>query len=287
MSAAQRRVGVVTGGAGSLGGACARVLPVDHLLLADLSGERLTQAAAGMESEGLSVSTVVCDVTDAAQVAELVERTAALGRLGSLVHTAGLSGAMGTSTEILTANLVGSLRILDGFDALVVEGTVGVMMASVSGHRSFTRQYDDLLTGARSDEIMGVLDAAGALQFNSRVAYAISKRGLIVQVQRRARGWGERGGRLVTVSPGLIGDSNMGGLVQSTGGESRAYAARSALGRPGSVRDVAGVVGFLCSPAAAYVTGSDVLIDGGVLAHNDHHLEPVSRTRWHVAPGSS
>ena len=270
-----------------MGGACARVLPVDHLLLTDLSQGRLASAAAAMESEGLSVSTQVCDVTDATQVAVLVEQSAALGRLSSLVHTAGLSGAMGTSTEILTANLVGSLRILEGFAPLVDEGTVGVITASVSGHRSFTHQYDTLLESARPDEIISVLDAAGALQFNSRVAYAISKRGLIVGVQQRARAWGERGGRLVSISPGLIGDSNMGELERSTGAESMAYATQNALGRAGTVRDVAGVVEFLCSPAAAYVTGSDVLIDGGVLAHNDHHLEPVSRTRWHVAPGSS
>ena len=289
MSPTDRTIGVVTGGAGSLGGACARALALaaDHLLLTDLSEERLAAAAADMEAEDLSVSTAVCDVTDAKQVAALVEQAAALGRLGALVHTAGLSGAMGTATEVLTANLVGSLHVLDGFEPLVTEGSVGVMIASIGGHRSLARQYDGLLLGAHPDEIMSVLDAAGALQFNSRVAYAISKRGLILETQRRARAWGERGGRLVSVSPGLIADSNMGGLVESTGGESRAYATRSAIGRPGSTRDIAGVVGFLCSPAAAYVTGTDVLVDGGVLAHHDHHLEPVPRTRWHVAPGSA
>jgi NAD(P)-dependent dehydrogenase (short-subunit alcohol dehydrogenase family) len=283
----QDTVGLVTGGGGSLGGGCARVLPDARLLLTDLSQERLDAAAAAMSGEGYDVRTQVCDVTDQASVAALVETLGSMGTLGSIVHTAGLSGAMGDSTEVLTANLVGTLRIMDGLEPLVTAGTVGVMIASIGGHRSFARQYDDLLETAEPDTIMSQLQSCGALQFNSRAAYGISKRGIILQVQRRARIWGASGGRLVSVSPGLIADSNMGGLVQSTAGESRAYAVRSALGRAGAVADIAGVVQFLTSAAASYLTGIDVLVDGGTLAHTDHWLDPGDRIRWHVAPGSA
>jgi NAD(P)-dependent dehydrogenase (short-subunit alcohol dehydrogenase family) len=117
-----------------------------------------------------------------------------------------------------------------------------------------------------------------------RAAYAVSKRGMILQVQRRAAAWGTHGGRLVSVSPGLLADTTMGGLVQSTGGESRAYAGRSAVGRAGMTADIAATVRFLCSPGASYISGTDVLVDGGVLAATDHHLDAVARTRWHSPP---
>jgi NAD(P)-dependent dehydrogenase (short-subunit alcohol dehydrogenase family) len=279
-----RGVALITGGAGTIGIACARVLTENVILLADTSSERLASAAEQVGSGGADVRTAVCDVTDDSSVTALAKTLADIGPLRVLVHTAGLSGAMADSPRILDVNFAGTLRVLDATEPLVRPGTVGVAIASVSGHRGFARQYDAVLRVATAADALGLLTASGAAGLHPRAAYAVSKRGMILQVQRRAAAWGTRGGRLVSLSPGLLADTTMGGLVQSTGGESRAYAGRSAVGRAGTTADIAATVRFLASPGAGYLSGTDVLVDGGVLAATDHHLDAVARTRWHSAP---
>lgn len=194
---------------------------------------------------------------------------------------------MADAPTILRVNFAGTLLVLDCFEELVTQGSVGVCVASVSGHRRFTRSFDEVLLDSTAADAPGRLQAAGAAGLHPRAAYAISKRGMILQCQKRAAAWGERGGRLVSLSPGLLGDTTMGGLVGSTSGESLAYAQRSAVNRAGTTEDVAGTVGFLCSQDAAYISGSDILVDGGVLAGTDHHVEVDARTRWHAPPVAS
>ena len=282
MDSDSRGVALITGGAGTIGIACARVLTENVILLADTSSERLASAAEQVGSGGADVRTAVCDVTDDSSVTALAKTLADIGPLRVLVHTAGLSGAMADSPRILDVNFAGTLRVLDATEPLVRPGTVGVAIASVSGHRGFARQYDAVLRVATAADALGLLTASGAAGLHPRAAYAVSKRGMILQVQRRAAAWGTRGGR--SLSPGLLADTTMGGLVQSTGGESRAYAGRSAVGRAGTTADIAATVRFLASPGAGYLSGTDVLVDGGVLAATDHHLDAVARTRWHSAP---
>jgi NAD(P)-dependent dehydrogenase (short-subunit alcohol dehydrogenase family) len=284
MTSDLRGVALITGGAGTIGMACARALSENVILLADSSPERLSSAAEQLRSTGADVRTAVCDVTDDSSVAALAKTLEQAGPLRVLVHTAGLSGAMADSRRILDVNFAGTLRVLDATEPLVQPGTAGVAIASVSGHRAFTQQYDAVLRMATAADAVGLLVASGAAGLHPRAAYAVSKRGMILQVQRRAAAWGTRGGRLVSVSPGLLADTTMGELVQSTGGESSAYAGRSAVGRPGMTADIAATVRFLCSPGASYISGTDVLVDGGVLAATDHHLDAVARTRWHSAP---
>jgi NAD(P)-dependent dehydrogenase (short-subunit alcohol dehydrogenase family) len=274
------RVAVVIGGAGTIGLACARRLMEHRLLLADSSAERLEEAAGALRSEGADVAAVTCDVTDTASVRALADTAAGLGDLAAVVNTAGLSGAQADARTIMAVNLLGTLHVLDAFEPLVSDGTVGVMIASVGGHRRFAEHYDAVLGSARAADVMDRLEEAGALALHPRAAYAISKRGIILHTEIRAVGWGRRGGRLVSVSPGLIGDSTMGALV----GEAKAYAQRAALGRAGTNAEVAGAVAFACSADAAYVTGTDIRVDGGTRAGTDWSLPDEARIRWHGPP---
>jgi NAD(P)-dependent dehydrogenase (short-subunit alcohol dehydrogenase family) len=213
-------------------------------------------------------------------VAGLAAAVDQLGTLRVLVNSAGLSGAQADGPTILRVNLLGTLLVLDAFEPLVTDGTVGVMIASVGGHRSFARHYDSILAGAGADDLMDRLDAAGALGLHPRAAYAISKRGVILQVEVRSGDWGASGGRLVSVSPGLLDDSTMGALV----GAAAAYADISAMGRAGYNREIAAVVAFMCSSEAAYVTGVDLLVDGGTRAGTDWRIPAEARLRWHGPP---
>jgi NAD(P)-dependent dehydrogenase (short-subunit alcohol dehydrogenase family) len=275
-----KNVAVIIGGAGTIGLACAERLAEHQLLLADSSEERLAEAAARLRQEGAVVSTHTLDITDTDSVAGLAAAADELGTLRVLVNSAGLSGAQADGPTIVRVNLLGTLLVLDAFERLVTDGTVGVMIASVGGHRSFARHFDSILAGAGGDDVMDRLDAAGALGLHPRAAYAISKRGVILQVEVRSGDWGARGGRLISVSPGLIGDSTMGALV----GAAAAYPDISAMGRAGYNREIAAVVAFMCSSEASYVTGVDLLVDGGTRAGTDWRIPTEARLRWHGPP---
>jgi NAD(P)-dependent dehydrogenase (short-subunit alcohol dehydrogenase family) len=275
-----RRVAVITGGAGTIGAACARHLAEHRLLLVDSSEEHLEEVAAQLRQDGAEVSFHAGDVRDPATADAVAATASELGPLAALVSTAGLSGAQADGRTILEVNLVGTLLMLDAFEPQANPGAVAVPIGSVSGHRRFARQFDPVLADAGADDVLARLEEAGALGLHARAAYAISKRGVILQTQIRAAAWGRRGGRIVSVSPGLIGGTTHGGLV----GESKAYATRSALDRTGTVDEIGAAVAFLCSPQAAYITGTDLLVDGGTRAGTDWHETVEARLRWNGPP---
>jgi NAD(P)-dependent dehydrogenase (short-subunit alcohol dehydrogenase family) len=282
-SMADPRVSVITGGAGGIGKASARRLAArGPLLLADVSEAALRATAAELGAEGADVHTALCDVTDPASVAALADRAAALGPLGAVVHTAGLAPPTATDPRrTFEVNLPGTARVLDAFLPHATTGTVAVCIASLAGYRAFSAQYDELLADPLAPDLYDRLEAAGATRDDVLASYSVSKHGVILEVRRRAAAWGRAGARIVSISPGLVIDTSIGEGAASI--HAGAYAEIAAVGRPGYAKDVAGVVAFLASDDAAYVTGCDLLVDGGVVAHTLHHAEPAAREAWNTA----
>src|SRR5262249_41677785 len=98
-------------------------------------------------------------------------------------------------------------------------------------------------------------------------AYGIAKRANQVRVEAASVVWGRRGGRVVSLSPGIIA-TPMGNaeLAGPFGDVMRAMIDQSGTGRIGTPDDIATVVEFLVSPGASFITGTDLLVDGGVVA---------------------
>jgi NAD(P)-dependent dehydrogenase (short-subunit alcohol dehydrogenase family) len=272
-------VSVVTGGAGGIAQACARRLAGrGPVLLADVAPEGLQAAAAAL---GGDVHTALCDVADAASVRALAERAAALGPLGALVHTAGLAPPTPHDPRrVLDVNLAGTARVLDAFLGHAVPGSVAVCIASLAGHRAFAAEFDALLAEPLDPGLYDRLQAAGGTRDDVLATYSLSKRGVMLECRRRAAAWGAQGARIVSVSPGLVADTTIGRAAATI---VAAYAEQAAVGRAGVAEDIAGVVAFLTSPDAGYVTGCDLLVDGGVVAHTLHHAAPADRDRWNRA----
>jgi NAD(P)-dependent dehydrogenase (short-subunit alcohol dehydrogenase family) len=275
-------VSVVTGAAGAMGAACARAIApaADVLLLTDVHGQRLEVTAEQLERETpTKMCTVAGDLGDLEFVASLATRTAELGSLGAVVHTAGLSPSMAGWREILRVDLVATARMLEAFLPHVVHGSAAVCFASVSGHMggfdaAVDAVLDDALVGdfeARFESIVGADPDPGA-------TYRLAKRGVIRLCERAAIGWGARGGRVVSLSPGLI-DTEMGRLelvhnpikewlasITPVGGDR----AGNETILPGRTDDIARAVAFLCSGAAAFISGCDIRVDGGLAAAVSH-----------------
>ena len=88
-----------------------------------------------------------------------------------------------------------------------------------------------------------------------------------MRVEAAARAWGRRGGRVVSISPGIIATpQGVEELAGASGDAMRAMIEMSALERLGTPDDIAATVEFLVSRAASLITGTDILVDGGVVA---------------------
>ena len=252
---------VVVGGASGMGLAVAAALAErGPLLVADRDVEAAEAVAKALGTEALGVE---CDVTDSAHVRALRSR---VERLGSLVITAGLSPHMARGDSIYAVNLVGTTCVLGEFEDAVEVGSVAICFASMAGHLMVPPQpVLDVIDNPLAQDFFGRLRAAGVDPGDPNMAYLISKLGVIRIVRRLAPEWGRRGGRILSLSPGVI-DTPMGKLeAQEIPGleDMMNGLPISRLGRP---EEIASVVAFLCSDGASYMTGSDVLVDGGSVA---------------------
>jgi 3-oxoacyl-[acyl-carrier protein] reductase len=223
----------VTGANRGIGLACARAL-------AD-AGFTVAVTARTGDVEGFT--TVRCDQTDPAQVdaavAEVEER---LGPVGVLVANAGITrdGLALTMSDdafadVVETNLTGTFRVV--------------------------RRCAKGMLRAKWGRIVLVGSVVGLLGSGGQVNYASSKAGLVGMARSLARELGSRGITANVVAPGFV-DTDM--TAELTDERRAAILAQVPLGRLASPDEVAGVVTWLASDAAAYVTGAVIPVDGGL-----------------------
>jgi NAD(P)-dependent dehydrogenase (short-subunit alcohol dehydrogenase family) len=247
-------VGVVTGAGSGMGRACAdRLLgTVDHLVAVDVRPPGIEGAVE-----------IICDITDPAGVAGIVARVRELGPFRALAHAAGLSPTMADPRRIVDVNLVGTARLLDAFEPLVMSGSAAVCFASSAGYLPLELLGPELTQLVHEPRADGFLDRAAALLPDSGMAYAWSKKGVQLEAARAAVKWGPRGGRVVSLSPGLI-DTPMGRQEFDNQPMMKPMLDNTPLGRFGTAGEIAAVVNFLLSEDASFVSGIDMLVDGAL-----------------------
>ncbi|MFD5749433.1 SDR family oxidoreductase [Streptomyces sp. NPDC127033] len=257
-------------GSGSIGLAIARRIGAGRtVLLADRSDEAATTAAGLLRGEGYDVTTRVTDVSDHDAVEALADAAAALGPVTQVVHTAGVSPTQAPVERILRVDLLGTALVLDAFARVVAPGGAGLVIASMAGHREspYAPEIEEALATTGTSGLLA-LPFLQPDRIGSTVhAYALSKRANSLRVLTAAAAWGKRGARLNAVSPGVI----ITPLAQDElSGPRRAWfdrvRAASAAGRFGTPDEVAEAAAFLLGRQAGFVTGADLLMDGGVTA---------------------
>lgn len=247
---------VVTGAGSGMGRAC--VEPVRAFADVVVAVDRHAPDLDGVVAVG-------CDVSDPTQVTALAERVASLGTFRGLVHAAGISQSMDDQRRILEVNLVGTQLLVNAFEPLVVPGSAAVCFASTAAHqlgRFVTAEQRSVLADPLAPDF---LDRAAALSPDSGIAYGLSKVGVQFAVRRAAAVWGRLGGRINSLSPGII-DTPMGQFELEHYEVMHTMVERSPVQRMGEPREIAAAVSFLISDAASFITGTDLLVDGGLIS---------------------
>jgi NAD(P)-dependent dehydrogenase (short-subunit alcohol dehydrogenase family) len=259
-------VGIATGAGRGMGLACARRMAplVDRLLLVDLDEATAKAAAAELDGEPF-----VLDVTDREGLARLADRVAEIGTLRAVAHAAGISPTMADWRRVFEVDLVGTARLVDALRPLATADTAIVCFASMAPHLAFRDQQPDvdpILDAPLAPDLLDRLRAAvGEGVEDSGFAYAYAKRGVQRLVRREAIALGPLGARICSVSPGII-QTPMGAQELANTPFMEVLAKETPLGRQGEADELASVVAFLLSDDARFVTGTDVLVDGGVVA---------------------
>jgi meso-butanediol dehydrogenase / (S,S)-butanediol dehydrogenase / diacetyl reductase len=265
----RRDISVIIG-IGGMGLAIARRIGSGRsLLLGDINAVLLEAAAVTLRGEGHTVTTQVVDVSDLASVAELGGAAAGLGAVTAIAHTAGVSPVQASPERILRVDLLGVAHVLDVFASVVAPGGAGVIVASMAGHGLHSRlpPADELALADTPSGRLLTLPSVKAAAESARSAYWLAKRGNQLRVQAAAALWGERGARINSISPGLV-ITRMGQaeLTGPLGERLRTTVESSPAGRAGTPEDVAAAAAFLLGPDTTFVTGTDLLVDGGASA---------------------
>lgn len=263
-------VTVITGGAGGMGLATAYIMGKKNtIFLADVDQDRLNSAIETLSARGIRADGVVCDITDPVSVTSLMQHAQSLGTIQSVIHTAGISPQMGTPPRIATINALGTIIITEAFLSIVQKGGVLVNVASMGGYNLpsiiIPKKSYRLAFTSPSKLVNKIAHRAkfAPNTMRSGLAYALSKNFVIWYSQAMAEKFGAKNARIVSVSPGSI-STKMGQLEKDHG--AGAMVDVSALKRFGTPEEVAAVLAFCASPEASYLTGTDILCDGGTMA---------------------
>jgi len=268
MSNQSAREVVVVTGVGGMGIAVTRRIGAGRaIVLADFAEELLEGVSQQLRGEGHDVHPVRTDVSDVESVRALAATAESLGVFRAVVHTAGLSPVQASPERIVAVDVMGTAHVLDEFAKIARNGSVAVCIASMAGTMTALPAEVEMALAVTPTPDLASLPALDPAALDPGAAYGVAKRANQLRVQAASVAWGRRGGRTVSISPGII-STPMGQaeLAGPSGEMMRNMIAASGTGRVGTPDDIAAAVEFLISHEASFITGTDVLVDGGTVA---------------------
>jgi NAD(P)-dependent dehydrogenase (short-subunit alcohol dehydrogenase family) len=237
---------VVTGSGSGLGACTAGMLAERgaHVVVLDLDGDAAERTVSDLAGRGFNATPVQADVTDPASVdaarAAVLDRH---GRVDGLVNNAGIL----IKEPLLEETYEGWQRTLD---------------VNLTGYFLCLQAFGGAMVEAGSGSIVQIASLGGSRPTIGAGAYCVSKAGVLALTKQAALEWGSSGVRVNAVSPGFMKTAMTQGRYAVPGLEQR-RADLIPLRRIAPLEEVASVVAFLIGPEAAYVTGEELLVDGG------------------------
>lgn len=261
------KVCVITGGGSGMGLEAAKFMPKDRIIL--LSGRtesKLQKAVAELAALGFEAYEKTCDTSNRESVRALAAYAVSLGKVTTVINSAGLSPAMADPETIVRVNALGTVYMNEEFSKIMKKGGVIVDVASNSAYVLPKFLINKKLYAlADHDEEKFVKKivkkaklAKGDYQ-RSGFAYALSKNFVVWYAKKCAFEYGPKGIRVVSLSPGLIA-TDMGNLEAKDGGMLIGFSAEERMGKP---EELGYALATVADERNGYLAGVDVLCDGG------------------------
>jgi NAD(P)-dependent dehydrogenase (short-subunit alcohol dehydrogenase family) len=241
----------ITGAADGIGWATAQLFAARgwRVALLDMDGRKANERAHTLGAQHLGFT---CDVTDEAQVSYAVTQAVTqLGRLDALVNNAGI-GDQAAPTLQQTA---------EAFDRVLSVHLRGAFLMTQAALGHMQTQGRDAKGNRGAIVNIGSIASTGGIP--GRNAYSAAKAGILGMTRALATEWARQGIRVNAVAPGYVATALVGSLAEKGAINAQAIAQRTPLGRMAEPTEIAETIFFLASPAASYVTGATLAVDGG------------------------
>ena len=256
-------------GAGCMGTAIVRKIAAGRkILLGDISEKNLEQVSHDFQYSGYDMETMIVNAMEKESIEEFAKKAADLGDVMYFIDTAGASPNQASPEHILSLDMVGTGYAVDAFGKVMAPSGAGLVISSQTGYMfplPYEVEQEILLTPTEGLMELSIIKEEAMKR--SGTAYMIAKRVNHLQAQKAAAtSWKARKARINTISPGIIVTPLAYDEFAAAGEGYQRMIDASAAERCGTADEIAEAGAFLLGEHAKFITGTDLLIDGGVIA---------------------
>lgn len=270
------KVSVITGGGSGMGLATAKILgTTSTIVLVGRNRAKLERAASELGAKGIEALPFACNLADFESTKALAAFAKTQGTIASVINAAGMSPHMGPAKEVMATNALGTININDAFYPYMEAGSCVVDVSSISAYlapKMLMPTHAYPMARQDKDKFMRKMMARVNVfpaKLRSSVAYGISKHFVIWLAKTDAARFGEKGARVVSVTPGNF-ETPMGELEKD---EASTYIKHCAIKRFGKVEEIAQLLAAVTDERMGYLTGTDIICDGGCVASGVNPLK--------------
>ena len=256
-------------GAGSMGTAIVRRIAAGKkILLGDISEKNLEKVSHDFEYSGYDVETMTVNALEKESVEAFARKAASLGPVMFFIDTAGASPNQAKPEHILKLDMVGTGYAVDAFGEVMAPGGAGLIISSQTGYMyNIPHETEQEILNTPTQDLMDLPFIRETAMQNSGWAYMIAKRVNHLQAMKAAATtWKARRARINTLSPGVIVTPLAYDEFNVAGEGYQRMIDASAAERTGTSDEIAEAGAFLLGEHAGFITGTDLLIDGGTIA---------------------
>lgn len=251
---------IITGATGGMGYEAAKHFKNDYdLLLLDIDLNKLKIVSKELGGQDY----LLFDITKLADLNNLKKYLQKKGNFKHLLHFAGVSESMGNIELIYKINLIGTKNLLDILYEYIQPGGVILNTSSITAYQTPMPEaaLPYLLEPLKENFLTNILKFTKT----TGEAYGFSKRGVLELTKSEVVKWGLKGARIVSISPGAIKTPMVAKEMETHKEAIDQLIKATPVRRIGTPEDIVNLVEFLISDKASFITGTDILIDGGVV----------------------